>query len=79
MYFSSPGPAGPRRTDCCVSFNARTKRIRGSSTQRERVLSKTLEKLQQINNLIFQSKVSQGLVIIICLENGGRMVLDLSQ
>ena len=33
----------------------------------------------QINNLIFQSKVSQGLVIIICLEKGGRMVLDLSQ
>ena len=33
----------------------------------------------QINNLIFQSKVSQGLTTIICLENGGRMVLDLSQ
>ena len=33
----------------------------------------------QSNNLIFKSKASQGLVIIICLENGGRMVLDVSQ
>ena len=33
----------------------------------------------QSNNLIFQSKVSQGLVIILCHENGGRMVLDVSQ
>ena len=33
----------------------------------------------QINNLIFKSKASQGLVIIICLENGGQMVLDVSQ